>query len=232
MLVQFGFYGLSVIAFGMIIALLTYADNPKKLTTSYLVFGLIWLAYLLVITKTGVLANFSLPPRIPLLIVIPTVIAGIIATGRKSFRSVLEKAPLHLPVFLTSFRILVELLIYGAYRDGVFPQRVTFEGLNYDILVGISACVVGVLLLKQKLSIRALLLWNVLALLVLALTVYSFVSSYYFNDAFPVTDKIKFVQFPYVLLAAILLPIAVFLHVVSLRQTFVATKESDGIVNA
>lgn len=150
MVVKIGFYALSVIVFLMVIALLQYAENPKKQITGYFVVGFFWLTYLVVISKTGVLHHFSLPPRVPLLIVFPAVIACIAFTGRKSFSNVLKRAPLHLPVFLTSFRILVELLIYGAYRDGVFPQRVTFEGLNYDIFVGLSALLVGMLLVQKN----------------------------------------------------------------------------------
>jgi len=221
MIVQIGFYALSVIAFAFIIVLLREAANPKGLVTGYLIVGFAWLMYLLIISNLGVLNNFNLPPRIPLLIVIPTVVASIVFTGSKSFRNVLERVPLHLPVFLTSFRILVELLIYGAYREGVFPQRVTFEGLNYDILVGLSACVVGVLLLKRKFPLWGLLVWNILSLLVLALTVYSFVSSYYFPDHMSLSNKMEFVQFPFLLLAGVLLPVAIFLHVFSIRQLFI-----------
>lgn len=225
MIVEIGFYALSVIAFLMVVPLLRYADNRGKYVTGYLAIGLAWLVYVLVLSKAGVLDNFNLPPRVPLLIVFPTIIASVILTGRQTFRSVLEKSPLHLPVFLTSFRILVELLIYGAYRNGVFPQRVTFEGLNYDILVGLSALVVGVLLFKGKLPLRALLVWNVLSLMVLAVTVYSFMSTYYLSDYVQSTGNTEFIRIPYLLLAAVLLPIAVFLHIVSIRQVLASSKQ-------
>lgn len=218
MFVQFGFYALSVVAFGMVMILLKFADNSKQLITRYVWGGLVWLVYLVIISRTGVLDDFGFPPRIPLLVVIPAIVAGIVFTSRASFRSALEKAPLSLPVFLTSFRILVELLIYGAYRLDVFPQRVTFEGLNYDVVVGLSALPVGYLVLRQKLSLRGLLMWNVLSLLVLSFTVYAFASTYYFSDYVAETGNTQFVRFPYLLLAAVLLPAAVFLHVFSIRQ--------------
>src|SRR5690606_38567824 len=218
MFVQFGFYALSVVAFGMVMILLKFADNSKQLITRYVWGGLVWLVYLVIISRTGVLDDFGFPPRIPLLVVIPAIVAGIVFTSRASFRSALEKAPLSLPVFLTSFRILVELLIYGAYRLDVFPQRVTFEGLNYDILVGLSALPVGYLLLKQKLSPRAVLIWNIASLLILSVTVYAFVSIYYFPDYIALPGNSQFVRFPYLLLAAVMLPVAVWLHVFSIRQ--------------
>ncbi len=223
MIVQLGFYVLSAIAFGMIVSLLTYAD--KKLVTRYLVSGSVWLIYVAVISATGILGDFSLPPRVPLFVVIPTVVASIVITGRPSFRSLLENAPLHLPVFMTSFRIVVELLIYGAYREGVFPQRVTFGGMNYDILVGVSACVVGVLVLKRRFSLNGLFVWNVVSLAILSVTVYAFASSYYSNDLMTLNDKLKFVRFPYLLVPAILLPVAIFLHVFSIRQVFIARQK-------
>lgn len=218
MIVQIGFYALSLVAFAMVIALLRYATRPGTLIRDYIVIGLVWLTYLVFISQSGILGDFGLPPRVPLLIVVPALIAILVFTGRHAFKSVLERAPLYLPVFLTSFRILVELLIYGGYRDGVFPQRVTFEGLNYDILVGVSALVIGALLMKEKVSMTILMAWNVLSLLVLTLTVYAFVSTYYFSDFVASTGRTDFIRFPYVLLAAVLLPIAVFLHVFSIRQ--------------
>jgi len=143
MMVQFGFYALSAIAFAMVVMLLKYASNSKKLTTGYLIVGLVWLAYLVVLSRMDVLSDFSLPPRVPLLIVIPSIVAIIFFTGRSSFKGVLVTTPVHIPVFLISFRIVVELLIYGAYRDGIFPQRVTFEGLNFDLAYCIAPGIVA-----------------------------------------------------------------------------------------
>ncbi len=224
MIVQIGFYVLSALVFLMIFALFKYADNPRRLSARYMIAGWVWLIYLVFLSRSGVLEDFGLPPRIPLLLAIPAVVAGIVFTGTRSFKNVLERMPLHVPVFLTSFRILVELLIYGAYRNGVFPQRVTFEGLNFDIVVGVSALVVGVLLLNKKFSLQSLLLWNIASLLVLAFTVYSFISSYYFGEYVDSVMKTEFVHFPYLLLASVLLPMAAFLHVISIRQVLLGWK--------
>ena len=101
--------------------------------------------YLFILSATGVLDNFGLPPRLVLLIVMPAVAGIVFFSGRKSFRVILQRTSLHLPVYLQSFRIMVELLIYGAFLQGVFPERATFKGLNYDILVGISSLIMGVL---------------------------------------------------------------------------------------
>lgn len=217
-LVEIGFYLWTAIALAMILPLLYVSDNRKRIVTSYVLVIAAWLVYITIISKSGVLGEFGFPPRVPLLVVIPAVIIIIILTAGENFRDVLLRTPRYLPVYLQSFRIVVELLIYGAFLNGVFPERATFKGLNFDILSGISALVVGFLYQRGKLSDTGLVVWNVCSLLILALTVFSFVSVYYFSDDVAATSPVEFVQMPYLLLASLLLPIAVFLHVFSLRQ--------------
>src|SRR5690606_40637304 len=103
MVVQFGFYALSVIAFLMCIALLRYAHDSRRLITTYLLGGLVWLMYVIVISYAVFCLKKNITLRIPLLIVITAILAGIVFTGRHSFRSALNRAPLDLPVFLTSY---------------------------------------------------------------------------------------------------------------------------------
>jgi len=220
-MVQFGFYALSVIVLLMQIFIIKNAAAQRKSIVGYLVICTIWIAYLLLLSASGALYNFGLPPRVPLLIVIPAVAGIIFITGRKSFRNILQQTPLHIPVFMQSFRIVVELLIYGAFLEGVFPERATFKGLNFDILVGSSSLIVGVLVQRGILSGKGLLIWNVISLLVLTVTVYAFISTYYFTDYLAAGSGNKsFVEFPYLLLASVLLPAAIFLHVFSIRQVF------------
>jgi hypothetical protein len=218
MIVESGFYLLSLVAFLMVIPILKNGDQPKRLILNYIILLLLWLGYAIVISQSGLLKNFTLPPRVPLLLVIPSIVLIIFVTGRPSFKSVLMKTPIHLPVFLISFRVFVELLIYGAYRNGIFPKRVTFEGLNFDVLVGLSSLIIGMLLVKKMISLQALWIWNIISMLVLTLTMFSFVSAYYFTDWVTTTGHDELVSFPYLLLVSVLLPIAIFLHVFIVRQ--------------
>jgi hypothetical protein len=109
--------------------------------------------------------------------------------------------------------------------EGYFPKRVTFEGLNYDILVGATAPVIGWLFMKNKLGLNATLIWNIVGMMILALTGYAFISSYFFPEFAETIDKIHFVSFPFVLLPAVLLPIAIFLHIFSIRQILIKKNE-------
>ncbi|MEM1137255.1 MAG: hypothetical protein AAGI07_15560, partial [Bacteroidota bacterium] len=133
----------------------------------------------------------------------------------------LQKTSLHVPIALQSFRIFVELLIYATYLKGIFPQRATFEGLNFDILVGISAIFMSIGISKSLVKKRGVLIWNVAAMCILLLTVYSFIYTYYFTNFVDSGMGYKFVEFPYILLGSVLLPIAIFLHIFSIKQVLI-----------
>jgi len=205
---------------------------PRKSIAGYLTICAIWLVYLFLLSTTGVLDNFGLPPRVALFVVVPAVAGIIFLSGRKSFQVILQQKSLHLPVYLQSFRIIVELLIYGAFLQGVFPERATFNGMNYDILVGISSLIMGAMVQRGKIKPIGLLIWNAVSLLILSVTAYSFISTYYFTD-FLATNKggSAFVDFPYLFLAAVLLPAAVFLHVFSLRQVIGILRAGSPVTN-
>ena len=231
-MVQFGFYALSVIILLMQIFIIRNANAPRKSIVGYLVICTIWIAYLIILSASGLLENFGLPPRVPIFIVLPAVVGIIYFSGRRSFKDILQKTPLHIPVFMQSFRIVVELLIYGAFLEGIFPERATFEGLNFDILVGSSSLIIGVLVQRGILSVKGLLIWNVVSLMILSVTVYAFISTYYFTDYLgTIRGNKSFVEFPYLLLASVLLPAAIFLHVFSIRQVLGRLRVSARVVS-
>ena len=217
-MVQSGFYLWAAVAVAMLFFLFNFSERRKALSFGFAGLLLIWLIYIIILSGSDILEDFSLPPRLPLLIVIPAILFIFAITGRDRFRDVLMQTPRHLPVYLQSYRIVVELLIYGAFLEGVFPEKATFKGLNYDILVGLSAPLIAWLYQYRKISDKALLTWNVVSLVVLSLTVYSFISTYYFSDYVQSMNNMDFVKLPYLLLASVLLPVAVFLHIFSLRQ--------------
>jgi len=104
--------------------------------------------------------------------------------------------------------------LIGNYRN------VTFEGINFDIIVGVSALLVGYLVQRKIMGRTGVLIWNFSSLAILSVTVYAFISTYYFSNFSTTIQSIQFVKMPYLLLASVLLPFAVFYHVVSIRQHF------------
>lgn len=217
-MVQIGFYVLTAVMLAFSFYLLKYAANPQSLRKNAALLLLIWVTYVIGMTFTGILDSLSMPPKAPIFIIIPAFIIAFVSTSRKGFQSVLDNTPKHIPILIQSFRIIVELLIYGAFIDGFFPERVTFEGLNYDILMGIIALPLGFLVLKGIAKRKVMLAFNIIGLMVLSLTGYAFVTSFYFSDFVSVSGEIALVQAPFILLPGVLLPFAIFYHIVSIKQ--------------
>ena len=216
-MVEISFYLLSIVALSMLLILFRRTMAPSGHMKKFLVVP-IWLIYIVVIERIGLLQDFSLPPRIPMLVVMPAIIIILILVNGKSNRTAFVDVPIFFPVALQSFRVLVELLIYATYKQGIYPELATFKGLNFDIFVGLSAIVVAFAIFKNKIGYRGILIWNIASMCVLLVTVYSFIYSYYFTD-FSTSDKgHQFVELPYLLLPAVLLPVAIFLHVFSIKQ--------------
>jgi len=228
-MVQTGFIILSVLMFLSIAAMINRfsdADSTEKKKASFIYYTwcLVWIAYLIIISRLDLLANFDFPPRIPLLLVFPLLISIFIFVSLRSTKRVLSQLTPVFPVYIQSFRVFVEILIYGAFLEEVLPKAVTFEGTNFDILLGLSAPAIAFMFQKNYISKRGVLIWNVVGLSILGLTVYTFISTIYFSGMPPTPGIYTFVELPYVLLPGFLLPCAIFYHVISIKQM---THQSD-----
>lgn len=218
MIIQIAFYCWAGVSLLLLFPLFRFSAHPQRMRLQYLVGIAAWLTYVYILSRTGVLNDFGLPPRLPFLVILPTLLFALYVTGRAGFGSMIQDCPIYLPVMLQTARIGVELLIYAGYTQGVFGKINTFEGLNMDILSGISAIPVAIMLLKNRISKRGLLIWNLATLSVLALTIFSFLQFYIRDNHLLTEENKKLIEWPYLFLPALYLPIALFLHVFSIRQ--------------
>lgn len=195
-------------------------DRSRKfMVASGFVIG--WLIYLSVLSITGILKDLNLPPKFPLFIFLPLVI-GFVAFYRRSKNSrVIKAIPKVWPVYFQSFRVVVELMLLYTFYAGIIPQTATFEGLNFDVLMGASAPLVAYFLVGQKKSRGLQFLWNVFGILMVMFVGFIIATSMYTPDFWgsqaPLVDM-KFIEMPYLLLAGFLAPLAIFMHIVSLIQ--------------
>lgn len=217
-MIEIGFYLLSALMVFSAYAIIQRSENRKAWRLRYILVAGIWIMYLTIMSNNGVFKIFSLPPRVPLLIVLPMFVTIFIVTSRKSFLAAIDVLPNYWPVYIQSFRIVVELLFYGALLQGVLIEKFTFVGQNYDILVGLSAPAMGFLVQRNVVQRSGILIWNFASLAVLGFTIYTILSTFYFSDFVPNEQNLRFGEMPYVLIPGILAPFAIFYHVVSLRQ--------------
>ncbi len=108
-MVHIGFFIWTFVSIGLIFIILKKGTHSSQLPWKFLGFIGVWLTYIIVATNSGVFNDFSFPPRIPIMIVLPLVIGTLIFINRSSFRSVLSQTPLHIPIYFQSFRIVVEI---------------------------------------------------------------------------------------------------------------------------
>jgi hypothetical protein len=186
---------------------------------------LIWLVSINLLACKGYLSDFStLPPKITLLLIPPMLIWLIVTWKSITLKIVLNHVSPHWIIYLQSFRIFVELLLWKQFMIGVTPIQMTFEGRNFDILVGLTAPIIGFLYVKDKVRFRKLaLIWNFagMALLIniLVIAVLSFPTKfrYFMNEP----SNTFVTEFPGILLPGLLVMIAYTMHYFSIKQLMI-----------
>lgn len=106
-------------------------------------FGLLGYALIFLVTgvlgASGVLADFSRqPPR--LMLFVPGLLLTSLAIILSSWSGrVIHAVPLRVLIGLQGFRMLPEILLDLAFREGLAPIQMTWHGRNLDILSAVSA---------------------------------------------------------------------------------------------
>jgi hypothetical protein len=128
--------------------------------------------------------------------------------------------PLAALVGFQAFRFPLELLLHEAYREGLMPVQMSYSGRNFDIVTGVTAAILGLVLWKRSVPKWIVQAWNVMGILLLAniLTV-AFLSTplpirVFFNE--PANVWIK--DAPYVWLPAVFVLLAIMGHVLISRK--------------
>lgn len=159
----------------------------------------------------------TIPPRFGLVLIPPAILIvyGLLPAQRKW---ALSNRNIQISTFLHSVRVPVEMVLFGLFVNRMIPELMTFEGRNFDIVMGITAPVMGWFFLKNRLSRRTLLYWNVLGLLLV-----SFVLCNGILSAELPFQQFGFEQpnramnyFPFVLLPSTIVPIVVWTHVIDI----------------
>ncbi|MEO0472369.1 MAG: hypothetical protein AAF206_22290, partial [Bacteroidota bacterium] len=226
LITQIGFIALSILCLGLVYVGLGKAAEKEgevfrqKIQTRFLMGSLAWLAILSLLSLSGFLYNFELPPPFLIVLIVPLVTLVLILRSA-AFQRVLAHIPASWLVYLQAFRIVVEGLLWLLFLDNVIPVQMSFEGRNLDVLVGLTAPFAAFLFFRSgNIQKRAGIIWNIFGLILLANIVITALLStptplrVFMNE--PANTIV--VLFPYVFLPGILVPLAYYLHILSLRQ--------------
>jgi hypothetical protein len=128
--------------------------------------GIGWLVMTGLAASAGVLRFSERPPGLMLLL--PVMLGGVVLLSRSSVGARLAAGlPLALLVGWQGFRLPLELMMHRAYAEGLMPVQMSYEGLNLDILTGISALVMAGVIAAGRASPRAVWSWNALGMVLL-----------------------------------------------------------------
>lgn len=197
-------------------------QNINKASLTIIGIASLWFLYLFALEKSELTLDKSLPPKLPLLIVLPFIIFTAFFYRKNRNSTTLNAMPKSWLVYIQSFRIVVEIIILYTFREGIIPESASFEGYNFDIMMGMAAPLVGYLLFRNKVKNMFLAkFWNILGILMILFVATIIASSYYqpqlWGSEFQLV-KDEFFTYPYLLLPAFLAPMGIFFHVVSLLQ--------------
>jgi len=184
--------------------------KPKKLTLLIIFWSVMqsFLAYFGFYQITD-----TIPPRFGLVLIPITflIVYGLLPKQQIWF---LEQRETKISTLLHSVRFPVEIVLFGLFAHKMIPELMTFEGRNYDILIGITAPVFGYLFMKQKTSIKTLLVWNVIGLILVLLILFNGILSFELPfQQFGFEQPNRAINyFPFVLLPATIVPIVIWTH--------------------
>ncbi|MCU0324429.1 MAG: hypothetical protein MUF45_04125 [Spirosomaceae bacterium] len=120
-----------------------------------------------------------------------------------------------------TIRIPVEIVLYWLFLNKAIPELMTFEGRNFDILVGITAPIIYFFVfVKQTWGKSALIIWNIFSLgLLLNIIINGMLSAPTPFQQFGFEQpNIAVLHFPFMFLPGCIVPIALFSHLSSIRQ--------------
>lgn len=189
-----------------------YYANGKRL--SILLGLLAWSIVQSILALSGFYQNTdAFPPRF-FLILLPTTVLMLAGFLPKYREALLKDRNRTLSTFLHTVRIPVEIVLFYLFIYKMIPELMTFEGRNFDILAGLTAPFMGLLVLRKRAGNSLLLAWNFLSLaLVCFILLNGILSSELPIQQFGFEQPNRAVlYFPFVLLPVLIVPIVMYTH--------------------
>jgi hypothetical protein len=178
----------------------------------------LYLGAIAAVAQTGVLARVELlPPPFLLLAVAAFGVALGVALSPVGAR-LARGLPLWALIGFQAFRFPLELLMHRAANDGLMPSVMSWNGYNFDIVSGVSALLLGGVLLFRTVPRWLVVAWNSLGSLLLAVIATVAIAASPIFRAFG-DDQVNLwvTRFPYTWMA-VMVAAALFGHVLLARR--------------
>ncbi len=201
------------------------ASNKSKI---FLIIVIVWMTVQFQLGRTDFYDNqTTLPPRF-ILLIFPPFLLIIITFLTRYGKKFIDSLNLKQLTLLHTIRIPVEIALYYLFFAKAIPQIMTFEGQNFDIIAGFTAPFIFYFgFIKNKISDRILIVWNILSLaLLINIIVIALLSAKTPLQQFAFDQpNIALGHFPFNWLPSIIVPLVMFSHLTSLRQIIMREKK-------
>jgi hypothetical protein len=128
---------------------------------------LLWVLVPGVLAWWGLLDRYAPLPTLGTGMFVALTLGTIALAWSRWGRTLAQGVPLAALVGFQVFRVPLELVLHSLYEQGVVPVQMTYSGRNFDILTGLLAVPVALLLRAGRCPKWLLLAWNVLGLVLL-----------------------------------------------------------------
>ena len=189
----------------------------------------IWLIFPWIIIQStlGIRGFYNDPAtgtsRFPLLVGLPVMIIILLFATERG-RMFIDALDLKALTIFHVIRIPVEIVLLLLFIHHAVPRAMSLEGRNFDMLSGLSAPIIYYLFfINKKLGSTGLLIWNIICIILLLNVVSSAVLSLpaRFQRFGFEQPNIALGFFPFLLLPACLVPMALFANLAAIRQLIV-----------
>lgn len=172
--------------------------------------------------------TMSMPPRFFLLaLLVPAVIIS--SSFSSKMKTWLVSLDLKQLTYLNVVRIPVELVLFWLFVGGYVPELMTFEGRNFDIIMGITAPLVAIAAFRGSEVKKTLLyVWNIISLILLGnIVIHAILSGPTVLQLIAFDQpNVALFYFPFLLLPAIIVPLVLIANIGSLM---ILSKKGDVI---
>lgn len=206
--------------YGIKLAQKNKSDNHAVVFSTFL---LVWLFLISVLALNDFFLAFdAMPPRLFYVLLPPLITIGILL-GKKQTREFIKRIPINTLTYLHIIRVPIEIVLWWLAGIQLLPFLLTFEGINYDILSGVTAPFVAIFLVGVRAKKRiGAILWNIATMILLINVVGHAILAAptpFQQFAFNQPNLAAFL-FPFIILPGFIVPAVLFSHLASLVKLF------------
>jgi hypothetical protein len=221
---------LFIVTTALSILLFAQATPSRNLT---MVLLLLWSLLFGIIAYAGFFLKLdAMPPRLVFMMA-PAILIMILFFVTKKGRAFLDQLNLERLTILHVVRLPVEIILMLLAIYKTIPELLTFEGRNFDIIMGLTALPVAWWVFKRKGSRKFLLAWNILGIILLmnvvihgVLSVPLPIQQFAFEQ-----PNVAMLYAPYNLLPGVIVPIVMFSHLAAIRKLLQERRVASGLAS-